>query len=138
MAGINEKLINENALYYEDETVPQNTTISSSAIKTGEGGQLGATRIIFRANTEIAIADTKTLTVVVQESADGSTGWTTIRSIPLLSSGATTYEAGLELAQYNLDETVLEYTRVQITTDDATATGSIDAFCGTPRGIGRY
>lgn len=138
MAGIDEKLINENALYYEGETVPQNTTISSAALKTGECGQLGATRIIFRAATDIAIADTKTLTLVVQESADGSTGWSTIRTVPFLSSGATTYTAGNEFAQYVLDETVLEYTRVQITTDDAAATGTIDAFVGTPRGIGKF
>lgn len=135
--ALNKRKRDDNALYYENETVPQNTTISSPAVRTGERGQLG-TFIVFEVDSDITIADTLTITLVVQHSDDGSTGWTTISSLPLVSSGSTVYAEGEELHEYNLSRKVKEFTRVQVITDDAAATGSIAAYCSSATGKGKF
>lgn len=136
--ALNKRKRDDNALYYENETVPQNTTKSSPALRTGEGGQLGVTKILFEVDSDITIADTQSITLIVQESDDGSTGWLTISSKQITSSGATTYAEADELHEYNLTRKAKEFTRVQVTTTDAAATGEIAAYCSSAAGVGRF
>lgn len=136
MAGINERLIDENAKYFEDETVV-NGTITSGYIQTGEGGQLGATKILFRANTAVTIADTTTLVFVVNGADDAvGTGAGVVGTITLTASGSTTFASGAEVWEFILPRTIdKEFTNVTLTSNDAAVVGSIDAFCSSPVGF---
>ena len=133
MAGLNERLIDENAKYMEATTLLASTV--SGVLKTGKGGQLGATKVVLRANEDVSLADTKVITLAVSDSATSGGTYVATVSATATASGATVYEAGAVVAEVVLPRTVLEYTKVTVTTDETTPSGKIDVFCSSPVGF---
>ncbi len=135
MAGLNERLLDENAVYDEWTTIPANTSATSARLRTGEGGQLGSTIIQVRANSAITIADTTTITVSVNDNdlATGGTD-TNVCTTVYTASGATTFADGAVISEIVLPRTVKEFTSVTVATTDAGAAGTYDAFCSSPMG----
>ena len=127
MPGINEIMRDETAIYSEGTTVPQNTSVTGTSVKTGAGGQLGACMVVVQADTAISIDDTKAITMTVTDSSDNSS-FVAIGGKTLTSSGATTYGAGDVLFEFVLPENVRAYTNVTVATTDAAATGKFSAF----------
>jgi hypothetical protein len=125
--GLGYELIDESAIYHKGVATPQNTTANGSVVRSGAGGQNGACEVVLTPATAIGLADTKTLTITVQDSADG-TSFATVDSFVRTASGATTLPAGTPVWKFVLPETIREYTRVQIATTDAAATGTVDVF----------
>jgi hypothetical protein len=118
-----------NEYYASGQTVPQNTNADGDDGPRQNSGAMGGISITAVAKTDVAIADTKTLTITVLD-CDSETGsYVEIGKIcVLLSSGATTYEAGTVLGQFILPPSARSWTKINIATDDATATGTIDVF----------
>lgn len=136
MAGINERLIDDNAKFFEGEDLI-NGTITSGYIRTGAGGQLGATKIYVRASDAVTIADTTTLVFGVNEADDATgTNATAMGSFTITASGATTYSAGYNIWEFIIPRTASkEFTNITITSNDAAVAGSVDAFCSSPVGF---
>ena len=133
MAGLNERLIDENAKFFEAETNVASAT--SSALRTGTGGQLGATKIVLRANENISLADTKVMTLAVSTSATESGTYTPIASSVVTASGATVFSAGAIIAEVVLPRTAGEFSKVTVSTDETTPSGKFDVFCSSPLGF---
>ncbi len=133
MAGLNERLIDENAKYLEATTLA--TTTTGAELRTGEGGQLGATKIVLRANEDVNLADTKVITLSVSDSDTTGGSFTTIVSSTITASGATVYSAGAIITEIVLPRTAKEFTIATVTTDEATPSGKIDVFCSSPVGF---
>lgn len=131
MAGLNERLINEDAKYFEAET--NVASVTSSAIRTGEGGQLG-TKIILRANEDVALADTKVMTLNITTSDTEAGTFTGLVSSSVTASGATVYEAGAVIAEVNLPRTAKEWTKAVVSTDEVAPSGKFDVFCSSATG----
>lgn len=134
MAGLGYDLIDNNAKFYEGEAVPLNTTKTSSSVDTGTGGQNGGLAVRCRVgDTLISIADTKTLSVKVQDSADDSTfaDVDTFFSVTA-SGGAETWAVNELVAEFILPSTIRRYIKFAITTDDAAAAGKFDAYINYP------
>jgi hypothetical protein len=133
MAGLNERLLDENAVFFEGETTV--TTVTSAALNTGTGGQLGATKIILRANEAINLADTKTITITAVDSAEEAGTFVSLVSSVVTASGATQFAAGAVISEVILPRTSKEWTKVTFATDETVPSGTFDAFCSSPTGL---
>ena len=135
MAGITERLRDANAIYFDGTTVPANTTNTSSRLLTTDGGNLGGMIILVRAEAEITLADTKVMTLTINDNAIETGGTDTeVYSKTITASGDVVFAAGDTIAEFILPRTVLEYTSVTVATDDALITGTFDAFLSSPMG----
>ena len=134
MAGLNQDLKVDGEQYFDAQTVPQNDTENSSSVKNQIGAQNSSIEVKVVVTTEIGLADTKVFTVKLQESSDDSTFTDKETLYTKTASGAETIAVDTVLAQYTLPTDIKKYTRVVVTTDDAAATGAIDAY---PRYIPR-
>ena len=107
------------------QALPQNTTLNGTGVKLG--GTLGSTEIVIRANTALAVADTKVFSVKLQDSADNST-FANLQTVYSLTAagGNGAIAADTELARYVIPTTANKWVRAVITTDDAAATGDLD------------
>lgn len=136
MAGITERLRDANAIYFDGATVPANTTTTSSRLLTTEGGNLGGMIILVRAEAEITLADTKAMTLTINDNALVTGGTDTeVYTKTITASGADiVYAVGDTIAEFILPRTVLEFTSVTVATTDALITGTFDAFLSSPMG----
>ena len=133
MAGLNERLIDENAVFFEAEA--NGASVVSGELRTGAGAQLGATKIVLRANEDITLADTKVMTLAVATAdATGGTFVPTVSST-VTASGATVYSAGAIITEVILPRTAKEFAKVTVTTDETTPSGKFDVFCSSPLGF---
>ncbi len=135
MAGFNERLRDANAIYFDGVAMPQNTTTTSSRLMTTEGGNLGSMKILVRAEADMTLADTKVITVTINDN-DLETGGTDTQvcSKTITASGSTDVVSGDTIAEFFLPTTVKRYTSVTVATDDALIDGTFDAFLSDPMG----
>ena len=112
------------AIYHDDIAIPANTSANGSSVKTFVNGSMGGIAIRTEVTTAGAIASTKVLTLTYQDSADNSS-WATIGTVTK-TAGALALNSLID--EFILPRDVREYTRVQIATDDATASGKVDIF----------
>jgi phosphoribosylformimino-5-aminoimidazole carboxamide ribonucleotide (ProFAR) isomerase len=135
MAGINERLRDANAIYFDGVAMPQNTTTTSDRLMTTEGGNLGSMIILVRAQSEMTLADTQTITVTINDN-DAETGGTDTQvcSKLITASGATVIASGGTIAEFVLPRTVKRYTSVTVASTDALISGTFDAFLSDPMG----
>jgi hypothetical protein len=135
MAGINERLRDANAIYFDGVAMPQNTTTTSDRLMTTEGGNLGSMIILVRAQSEMTLADTQTITVTINDN-DAETGGTDTQvcSKLITASGATVIASGDTIAEFVLPRTVKRYTSVTVASTDALISGTFDAFLSDPMG----
>jgi len=135
MAGIAEDLMDASATFYKDETITA-ATKTSSCIRSGAGGQLGAMKIVFRVNDAVSLATTKVITFNVQDATDSAgSGAETIGTYTLTASGTTTRANGVKMWEFVLPRTVREFTRVQVISDDSGIVGSMDVFFAAAIGL---
>jgi len=113
--------------YAKALTVPQNTSVATDALKTGKGGQLGQLEVAVYAAEDVSLADTKKLTIVLQDSDTSDSGFTDLLTTSVTASGATTISAGDLIARVPIPTNADVYTRMNVTTDDAAATGKVMA-----------
>lgn len=107
-------------------TMPNNTTLNGTGVKSENSN--GAIEVIAYAKTDIALADTTTLTIKVQDSADDVTYADLDTLYTKTASGAETIDAGTILGRYVLAPDDDIYVRSSITTDDTQESGTIDVF----------
>lgn len=113
---------------FEDTTVPANTTTTGSANLVG--GTNGALEVKVIAKTALAIADTKVITVKLTGSATENGTFTDVATLYTLtaSGGNGAITAGTELGGYIPTNDDPLWLKAVITTDDATATGTVDCY----------
>ena len=115
--------------YNEGTTVPANTnTAGTNKLQTGQtNGQL---EITLSAATAIALADTKVVTLTVTSSATEGGTYTEVGSATYTASGATAFAVSDVITSIVIptNDKVLEWTAVNVATDDAAATGTYDVF----------
>ena len=131
--GLNDRLIDSNAIYVAEADI--SAPVVSEVLRSGAGGQHGATHIVLRAKTDVTLADTKQILLgLLEANAENGTFVKTLEAV-VTASGATVYSAGAIIAELVIPRTSKEFTKVSFTTDDAAATGKIEAFCSTPLGF---
>ncbi len=111
------------------QTLPQNTSADGNEGPLKVSGLLGGIELVVRAHTDIAIADTKALTVAIQQ-RDGEDAFAALATIYTITAaaGSGAITAGTELARYALPSTVKDEIKAVITTTDAAATGKLDVI----------
>lgn len=113
--------------YNEGTTIPQATnTDGTTNLQTGQtNGQL---EIVMSAATAIALADTKKITLTVTSSATAAGTFTEVGTATYTASGATTFDVDEQILTFVIptSDKVLEWTKVNVATDDAAATGTYD------------
>ncbi len=135
MAGLNERLRDANAIYFDGETVPANTTTTSGRLLTTEGGNLGGMIILVRAESEITLADTKAMSISINDNALATGGTdAVVCSQTYTAGGDLVFAEGDTIIEFILPRTVKEYTSVTVATDDTAITGTFDAFLSSPMG----
>lgn len=135
MAGITERLRDANAIYSDGVTMPANTTVTSARLDTAEGGNLGGEIVLVRAQEEMTLLDTTTMTISVNENVLETGGTDAIvYTKPFTASGDTVFAVGDTLAEFILPRTVKQYTSVTVATTDAAIVGTFDAFLSSPMG----
>ena len=125
--------LEEDKIYWaRAQTLPQNTNADGNGGAIEASGVQGGIECIVRCSTAISIADTKTLTIKMLDGASASS----MSDVPELdpfftvtaSGAAQTYAVGDELARITLPTNIRRYTKVNITTDDAAASGAVDVI----------
>jgi hypothetical protein len=115
--------------YNKGTTIPQATnTNGTTNLQTGQtNGQL---EIVMSAATAIALADTKVITLTVTSSATVGGTFTEVGSATYTASGTTTFAVSDIITSIIIptNDKVLEFTKVNVATDDAAATGTYDVF----------
>ena len=116
--------------YNEGTTFPANTnTDGDNNLQTGQtNGQL---EIVVAAATACALADTQVATLTVTSSATEGGTFTEVASATYTASGAKTFavdEVIVSLVIPTNDAKVFEWTKVNVATDDAAATGTYNCF----------
>lgn len=112
------------------KTLPSTTNDTTDAL--GVGAHQASLTVILTAKTACSIPATKTLTVTVQDSDDGTTFADVAGAPELLLSGGTStstdYAAGTQMAQMVLPE-CKRYARLKLTSSGA-STGTVDVTMG--------
>ena len=113
------------------QTIPKNTNANGDEGFKEISGTLGALDVVFSAKTAVTLASSATFTAHLEDSADGTTSIADIPGASLTKSAGATgsvYAAGTILARIPVPSTAKRYVRCNIATNDAAATGTIDAF----------
>ena len=115
--------------YNEGTTIPANTN-TDGATNLESGKTNGQLEIVLAAATEIAVADTKTVTLSYSSSVAVAGTFVTHGTTLVLMTADTTYAVGEVIASIIIpnDVQVLEFTKVNVATDDAGATGTYNVF----------
>jgi len=122
-------LKDEAGYYNEGTTIPQATnTDGDTNLQTGQtNGQL---EIVMSAKTAIALADTKVITLTVTSSATVAGTFTEVGAATYTASGAAAFAIGDIVTSIVIptNDKVLDFTKVNVATDDVAATGTYDVF----------
>lgn len=129
MAGLGEdiKVYGEN--YADATALPKNTTSYTDSREFGAGGQNGSINCKGVVNEKIVIADTKTLTIKLQESDDDESFDDVVTVHSITASGeAYSVPVGTVLFNEVLPTDIKKHTRFSLTTTDAAAAGKVDIY----------
>lgn len=111
------------------QALPQNTSADGNEGPIQVNGTLGGIEVVVRANTAIAIADTKALTVKLQHRDKGGAFADLATVVNLAAAaGSGTIAKGAELGRFALPSTVKAEVKAVITTTDAAASGKLDVI----------
>lgn len=129
LEGMSREIQWADSRYFSETTVPQNNSTVSTVVNSGAGSKFGQDKIVTKVTTDVVIADTTTIVLKYEDSADGSTGWGELGTYTITASGSTTISAGDNLApDFTIPDQAAAYTRVTITTTDVAAVGAIDCY----------
>jgi hypothetical protein len=128
MAGLGQDLLINGEMYFDNTVIPQNTTKESDVILATEKGIAGSFNVKAVVAKQIQLADAKTITLKLQDSANGTDFEDVTTLYTNSASGSTTIPAGAVLCEFVLPPTIRKWTRLSISTDDASATGNVNAY----------
>ena len=111
---------------FSDQTIPNNTSVTSDAFPFGE--TLHGLELVAEVEDEVQIADTKSLSILILEDDESDGTFATSETLYTVSaSGATeTLTAGTELFRHVADTKRKMWYKVRITSTDTTETGSLN------------
>lgn len=111
------------------ETIPNATTVNSNGLKIGKTQD--ALEIVAVVQSEMTVADTKTVSFEIQTSSDDgdSDAYATIATpYSLTSSGGDTIDAGTELFRYTVSTDKELYVRVAFVSTETGESGEVDVY----------
>ena len=112
---------------YVNETVPQNTNITSDTILLGRTLH-GLELVVEAGSTAIGLASTEILTISIAIEETDSFTSSTFETLYTRTFGTSeTIAVGTELVRYVVPTDKGSYARLRIATDDTAATGTITA-----------
>ena len=111
------------------QALPQNTSAYGDEGSLEFSGTQGALEIVVACNTAITIAAAKKLEIELYDSADDS-AFAAVDGckVVITDSSETTYAAGDEICRINPPSTLRQYAKIRFLTDDAAASGAVDAW----------
>ncbi|BBD08750.1 hypothetical protein [Desulfovibrio ferrophilus] len=112
----------------KDMALPQNASQAGNGETLNFSGSLGGVEVLAEVTGDIALADTKTLTVGLEHSDSGQS-WEPLGEVcKLTASGPLSIEAGTVLGRFIPPTDTKALTRAVITTDDAAASGFLSIY----------
>lgn len=115
-------------VYFEELVLPLESAVESKALDLGAGGQNSSFEIVVAVadGKPVTIAAGKKLTVDIQHAdADDAAGYS---SLFKQEFEAGSYADDMELVNFVPASDAKEWTRIVVTTDDATAAGTVLAY----------
>ena len=111
------------------QTLPRNTSAVGNAGPQSAGGLLGGAEVVMVAASAVTIADAKSVSLGLEDSADGIS----FAAVPItckrtVSGGARTWKTGEVLARLPVPSDCRELLRAVLSTDDAAAAGTVDVI----------
>jgi len=111
-----------------DQALPQNDTADGNGAVLDLTGTMGGVEIVARVSGEITLADTKTLTIGLQESADGES-WNSLATLfGLTSDGGDAIAEGTVLGRFVLPTDAEPHVKAVLATDDGSVSGSVSVY----------
>lgn len=111
------------------QAIPNNTSADGNGGSfQGLGGTLGGVEVVVEVDAEVSLADTKVLSVKLQDSANNSSFADLATIYTKTASGATTLSAGTVLARYIVPTSARKYIKAVITTTDTGESGKLNVF----------
>ncbi len=115
--------------YFDGETLPVNTSVTSTVVNSGAGSKMGQDKIITRAATDIVMTVASDILVTYEDSENGVDGWGTLGTITFTADSTTPFAAkDLVVPEFTIPNQARAFTRATIATDDLAITGSIDMY----------
>lgn len=129
MAGLGKDIKVDGQNYADDVAVPKDTTANTDSLLLGEGAQNASVNIKGVVTESVKLADTKKLTVKLQDSADDSS-FADKAVLAEYTADGETYSIPLNTVIFNhvLAPDTRKFTRISLITDDATADGKLDLY----------
>jgi len=111
------------------QSLPQNTNAYGDEGSKEFHKTLGAVQVKVTCNEAISIAATKKLEIEMYDSADDSTfAVVPGTKVTITDSTPSTYAADDVLARIGLPSSLRRYCKIRFLTDDASASGKVDAW----------
>jgi len=111
------------------QSLPQNASASGNKGARDFCRTQGALEVVVAAHADISIADTKGITIGLEHSDDGVTFATVGESFAATAAGAPlTWDEGQTVCRLAVSSKLKRHARLTITTTDAAAAGSVDAW----------
>ena len=113
------------------QALPQNTSADGNGGAFKHADTQGSIEVLAVVNEEITLADTKALTVKLQESSDNGVAdaYADLHTLyTKTSSGGDTIAAGTLLGRVLIPLTAEKYIKAVLVSDDAALTGKVDVF----------
>lgn len=110
------------------QTLPQNTSADGNGGSFQLSDTMASVEVIAAVNAEVTLADTKVLSVKLQDSADNSSFADLETLYTLTSDGGDVLAAGTVLGRFIIPTTARRYVKAVLVSDDAALTGKVDVF----------
>jgi len=114
----------------KEQAIPQNATADGNGVVQDFSGMQSKMEAVAVVASDIVLADTKTITVKLQESDDGQTYSDAGVVFTHTASGETTFSAGDILGRFTPSVDAKPYTKAVLYSDDPAVTGSVSVKVG--------
>ncbi len=112
----------------KDQALPQGASADGNGEVMDFSGALGSQEVVAEAVADIALADTKTLSVTLMQ-RDPEGDWETLGTVcAMTASGPVSIEAGTILGRFVPPSDAKAETKAVLATSDAAATGSVSVY----------
>jgi hypothetical protein len=112
----------------EDQALPQNTSADGNGAVLNLAGTMGGVEVVAAVASAVTLADAKTLSIKLQDSADNETFADLATIYTVTADGATSIVAGTVLGRFVLPTDCEDYVKAVLTTDDAAAAGAVSVY----------
>ena len=113
----------------EAQDLPQNDSADGNGGEFFYKGTLGGVEVVAKVRTEVTLADTKTMSLKLQEAEAEGGSYSDLATVyTATASGETTLAAGLELGRFVLPSDFKGRIKAVLVSDDAAVTGKVDLY----------